>query len=312
MSSRSANPIHRRWKPARLAPLLIVAGLVLMAGCDDDDSPEFVDVTPPAIPNGVFSITGDQAVFLTWNPNREDDLAGYRVWVNEDLSETFDELAVLAPFEEGVYQDNGTPEDVSDDFLRFEDFPLVNGVFYSYAVSAFDDAGNESDLSFELVIDVPRPEGEAVVFFRDADATRAGFDFSDGVSQGQAFDDASTDVYFERDGQGVPFLVVPNDRVRVQDFGFVGFDVASFAPATGYSATGRVEAIPGHTYIFRIAQGPGDFGADDNYAKFEILDMTADDAGIFWGYQEVDGERELRPAGDRPDTDGVPTEGGAR
>src|SRR6056297_982908 len=157
MSSRSANPIHRRWKPARLAPLLIVAGLVLMAGCDDDDSPEFVDVTPPAIPNGVFSITGDQAVFLTWNPNREDDLAGYRVWVNEDLSETFDELAVLAPFEEGVYQDNGTPEDVSDDFLRFEDFPLVNGVFYSYAVSAFDDAGNESDLSFELVIDVPRP-----------------------------------------------------------------------------------------------------------------------------------------------------------
>jgi hypothetical protein len=64
--------------------------------------------------------------------------------------------------------------------------------------------------------------------------------------------------------------------------------------------------------VFRIAQGPGDFGENDNYAKFEILDMTAADVGIFWGYQAVDGERELRPAGDRPDTDGVPTEGGAR
>ena len=34
-----------------------------------------------------------------------------------------------------------------------------NGTYNSYAIAAYDHAGNESELSWEYVVDVPRPEG---------------------------------------------------------------------------------------------------------------------------------------------------------
>lgn len=307
-------PTHLHPRPSalrRIGWIPVLALVLIVAGCDDDDTVVEIVDDPPAIPNGVYSITGDQTVFLRWNPNREDDLAGYRIWVNEDLSETFDELVDVGAFEDGVYFDNDTPNDVSDDFLEFEDGPLVNGRYYSYAVSAYDQAGNESDLSFELVIDLPRPEGGAGIFFRDVSSAQAGFDFSDGTNTSIGFDAAATDVFIER-VDGVPFLVVPNDRVRIQDYGFVGFDVLTFAPLNGYSATGRVEAIEGHTYAFRIASAPGDFDEqEDNYAKLEILSIDGTGMDFFWGYQPVDGDRELRPADDggRDGDDRIPNDG---
>ena len=310
-SKRSSRTITQTGRRLGTWALVIAMGLVA-AGCDDDDDDvRLVDVNPPAIPNGVYSITGDQQVFLRWNPNRESDLAGYRIWVNEDLSETFDELDDIGAFEEGVYFDAGTPNDVSDDFLEYADGPLVNGTYYSYAVSAYDDAGNESELSFELVIDLPRPEGGAVISYSDVALGQSGFDFSDGSNMPVAGDAASADFALERIG-GVPHVVVPDDRVRVQDYGFVGFDVLTFAPLEGYSVTGRVEAIVGHTYAFRIAAAPGQFGDQDNYAKFESLGIDGGGMGIVWGYQPVDGDRELRPAGDGTrDDDRLPGEEGA-
>ena len=294
--------------------LVLTVGLGVAGCADDDDDIRLVDLNPPAIPNGVYSITADQQVFLRWNPNRENDLAGYRIWVNEDLSETFDELDVVAPFEEGVYFDNGTPDDISDDFLEYADGPLVNGTYYSYAVSAYDDAGNESELSLELVIDLPRPEGSASIAYEDLSPSQAGFDFSDLVGAPVGSGDPTADFVLERIG-GVPYITVPANRVRVQDYGFVGFDVLTFAPLGGYSNAGRVEAIVGHTYAFRIADAPGDFGEFDNYAKIEILEIGAGGMDIFWGYQPVDGDRELRPANDvMRDDDRSPHDstGGAR
>lgn len=292
--------------------LPILALTLSVAGCDDDERIVEVPIDiAPAIPNGVYSITGDQTVFLRWNPNREDDLAGYRIYWNDDLTETFEFLVEVGAFEEGVYIDAGVVGDPSDDFLEYvDDDQIQNGTYLSYAVTAFDENGNESDLSLEVVIDVPRPEGQSGMFYLDFDPTASGFDFSDGDGGPVAFDAAGVDFTLERAG-GVPYIVVPNDRVRVQDYGFVGFDVLDVAPLDGYSATGRVEAIEGHTYAFRIASAPGDFDPDqDNFAKLEIqvLDNTGMD--FFWGYQPIDGETELRPAGPTRDDERIPNDGG--
>ena len=53
--------------------LLVAAGLV--AGCDDQ-----ADLTPPAAPRGVYSVTGDGKVTLHWLANTETDVAVYRVY----------------------------------------------------------------------------------------------------------------------------------------------------------------------------------------------------------------------------------------
>lgn len=292
---RAAFPrTARSWQRAALALAAVGILAVPLSGCDDDD--EITDYAPPAIPNGVYSITGDNIIFLRWNPNREADLAGYRVWYEDPIgSNSFFELANVAADE--FLFDNGTPDDIADDYLEYPDDSIGNGEYTSYAISAYDRAGNESGLSLEFVIDVPRPENSPsdplVLNARGLAPSLAGYDFSGVSNSSQAFDLGSTDVWYEFGAGDVPYLVVPRDRVLVQDYGFVGFDVATFAPTSGYSRSDRVEAIEGHTYFFRIA-GPGGFGSDDNYAKVEVLDLDATTIDLWWGYQLIPGERELK------------------
>ena len=281
------------WGRALLACAAVAALAVPLTGCGDDDD-EFVDFTPPAIPNGVYSITGDNVIYLRWNPNREPDLSGYRIWYEDPIgSNTFFELANIGATD--FLFDNGTPGDIADDYLEYPDDSISNGEYTSYAVSAYDRAGNESNLSLEFVIDVPRPENSPndplVLNQRSSSPALSGYDFSGLSNNSQAFDLGSTDVWYEIDVEGIPFLVVPRDRVRIQDYGFVGFDVATYAPLEGYSRNDRVEAIEGHTYFFRI-ESPS--GVDINYAKVEILDLDATSIDLWWGYQLIAGERELK------------------
>ena len=80
---------------------IVIVGFMavtLLAACDEDD--EFVDVTPPAIPNGVYSITADNQIILRWNPNRENDLAGYHVLSNTDGGNEYFIIATIDAFEE--------------------------------------------------------------------------------------------------------------------------------------------------------------------------------------------------------------------
>lgn len=301
-----------RWRYAAIALATIGLFAAPLSGCDDDDD-ELVDFAPPAIPNGVYSITGENIIFLRWNPNREADLAGYRIWYEDPIgSNEFFELANVTADE--FLFDNGTPGDIADDYLEYPDDSIGNGEYTSYAVSAYDVAGNESGLSLEFVLDVPRPENDPsnplVLNPRSTAPALSGYDFS-GLSNGsQAFDLASTDVWYDIDGGGIPYLVVPRERVLVQDYGYVGFDVATYAPLEGYSRSDRVEAIEGHTYFFRIA-GSGGFGTDDNYAKVEILDLDANSIDLWWGYQLIPGERELKAVphdavpSDAPDQEGA-------
>lgn len=306
------STLVRPTRPAGWVLLALFALVLPLAGCDDDC--DCFDLVPPAIPNGVYSITGDDVIFLRWNPNREPDLAGYRIWYEDPIgSNKFFELANIGARD--FYFDNGTPDDLADDFLEYPDESIGNGEYTSYAVSAYDRAGNESALSLEFVLDVPRPENSPsdplVLSARGMSPALAGYDFSGLSNRSQAFDLGSTDLWYEIDGQGVPYLVVPRERVRVQDYGFVGFDVATYAPLSGYSRSDRVEAIEGHTYFFRIA-GPGGFGADDNYAKVEVLDLSATEILLWWGYQLIPGERELKTPPHTASGPDAPSQEGAR
>lgn len=89
-----------------------------------------VDTLFPVAPTGLVAIAGEDFVSLSWNANKESDLAGYRVWRRGDLEEEF--LALTEELiAENVYQDSEVEKDKR----------------YFYAVTALDANGNESQRS---------------------------------------------------------------------------------------------------------------------------------------------------------------------
>jgi chitodextrinase len=83
-------------------------------------TPDSPDTTPPDRPTGlVATATAYNQVQLSWNPNTEEDLAGYRVYRNGQF------LGSVAATE---YADNAVSAETS----------------YTYEVRAYDMAGNES------------------------------------------------------------------------------------------------------------------------------------------------------------------------
>jgi hypothetical protein len=95
-------------------------------------SPAFVikpvDTFPPAVPAGLHATVGPASVELSWDPNGEADLAGYRVYRSVNGG-PFEKLAELQPVP--AYSDKAIQKDAA----------------YRYQVSAFDRAGNESPRS---------------------------------------------------------------------------------------------------------------------------------------------------------------------
>lgn len=101
------------------------------------DSPEASaiprDLTPPDIPTGLTVVPGVGRIFLTWNENRESDLAGYHVYRSTKSGREYRRLT-----------------DKPIDRTTFSDDTVKPRVLYYYAVSAVDRSGNESGLSKEL------------------------------------------------------------------------------------------------------------------------------------------------------------------
>ncbi len=100
------------------------------------DSPEVSaasrDLTPPARPSGLTVVPGVGRIFLTWNENKERDLAGYYVYRSRKSGREHERITDK-PINRTTYSD----ETVKPDIL------------YYYTVSAVDNAGNESALSRE-------------------------------------------------------------------------------------------------------------------------------------------------------------------
>lgn len=100
------------------------------------------DLFPPAVPSGLEAVADPDAhaIDLSWQPDSEADLAGYRVYRREAGT-------------------NGAPVRVSgavDTVPSFRDVTAAAGHRYLYSVSAVDRDGNESARSAEVEEGLPQ------------------------------------------------------------------------------------------------------------------------------------------------------------
>ena len=252
-------------RPRHLA-LLALLGLTQW-GCETTVTevvlpPEY----PPAAPQGLYSVTGDDRVSLFWIHNTEPDFAQYCIW--------------RSPAFEGPYAKLGLTT-----LTNWVDETAVNGATYFYAVSALDQAGLESALSKESVFDTPRPEGFGLVLGNAAADPEGptGYDFSAGVVR--LWNDPQTDVYYHA-ANGIRLLVARDVNTDVQDAGFHALEDLDWAPDDGWSPTGEVELVPGHSYYV--------WTRDDHYAKVECVSIANGQVVLNWAYQLVPGNPELK------------------
>lgn len=249
--------------------LLITAVLLttaLFVGCEDYHSTHYSDYQAPAPPTGLKVVNGDNRADLSWTRNREGDLSGYNVY----FSWSYD----------GRYELIGTTR--SNYFI---DSDARNGQKYYYAVTAFDNNGNESELSYELIYAAPRPEGfnRAIFDYRNF-PNNSGYYFA-GYSV-RPYDDLNTDFFFEN-YNGTFYLNVWQDS-DIQDLGptYDIYDIG-YAPTSGWSTTKDVIAKVGRTYAI--------WTWDNHYAKIRIKTITNERVVFDWAYQLIAGERALKP-----------------
>jgi hypothetical protein len=261
--------------------LILPLAAALVSGCQDNTPTAPRDTTPPAAPRGVFSVTGDGGATLFWIQNTEADVALYRVYTSNCGDPGC------------LYHYAGTTSATS-----FSITGMPNGQAVFLAVSAVDRAGNESDLSYQNVRDVPRPAGVGVSLSELAVAEpTAGYDFSAYIVRPAS--DPSTDIYYAI-VNGAQRMICPFTDTDIQDAGFAAtLDAVDVAPLSGWSPTGTVELIPGHCYVVRIGS------TTVNYGKFRVTGLSPTQVIIDWAYQTALNEPELRarpttpPARDR-------------
>ncbi len=90
------------------------------------------DLTPPDRPTGITVVPGVGRIFLTWNENRERDLAGYFVYRSRRSGREYERLT-----------------DKPVNRTTYSDETAKPGIQYYYVVTAVDQAGNESGYSKE-------------------------------------------------------------------------------------------------------------------------------------------------------------------
>ena len=247
-----------------LSTLLVT--LILINGCSGDcgTTPVYIDEAPLP-PVGILSVALDNAVHLNWIENQEADLAGYDIFVSDRY--------------DGRYEFIGTSRTPA-----FTDRGARNGLTNYYAVTAFDQAGNESELSRDVVYRTPRPEGMGVMLTdRFVDPNRAGYSFTN--YRIVHFDTDETDFFFETTNQGVPYIVVWDDT-DLQDMGYTAsFDEISQAPTMGWLPSRDAQVVVGHTYVIRTW--------DTHYAKIRVTDVSGRRMTFDWSYQVAPGNTDL-------------------
>ncbi len=252
-----------------LAGLLV--GLVL-TGCEVTRTVYVPaeDTTAPAVPRGVSSITGDGEVTIVWFESSEPDLAGYGVYRSRTTDGPYTRIAEVVGA--GSYVDRS----------------VVNGITYYYAVDAFDDAGNESDLSPEEVYDTPRPAGyDVVLYASETEPGLAGFSFSRGRRVAAGSSDADIRISYDA-STATLFVDAANTSVEIQDFGYTrSLDDVDWAPGNGWSNVGWCEVIVGHSYVI--------WTADNHYAKLRVTSRNGMSILADWAYQTAVANPELKP-----------------
>ncbi len=90
------------------------------------------DMTPPERPEGLTVVPGVGRIFLTWNENKERDLAGYHVYRSLKSGKDYEPLT-----------------DKPVNRTTFSDEAVRHGTTYYYMITAVDAAGNEGPASKE-------------------------------------------------------------------------------------------------------------------------------------------------------------------
>lgn len=246
-----------------------MGAVFILGGCGDEVYIVRPDHAPPSVPKGIYSITGDEAVYLFWEANDERDFKEYRVYRCEDGDDYWERIATTRENE-------------------YVDWPLKNGFTYLYAVTARDRDGNESDFS-DIAFDTPRPEGSGeIIHDYHRYPNVSGYDFS--KYEVTHCDDEDTDIYLDYDDYyGVYFLCARDEATDIQDFGYTDdLDDVSWSPGEGWSKVGWVEVILGHTYII--------WTRDNHFAKLRVTGFVFSYGIAFdWAYQVDPGNHELAP-----------------
>jgi hypothetical protein len=243
--------------------LVLLFGLILFAGCKEDFY--YMDTTPPSAPQGVYTYPGDNLVEVHWLKNSERDVTGYNVYASTSLYGKYECIGTAG---QNVFIDNG----------------VTNGVTYYYAVSAFDDNGNESGLSRDIAYDTPRPEGYGVRLINVGnDSDKAGYDFSTYTTG--PYNDDYTDIYFEY-YNGEYYMNVWKDT-DIQDMGYTNsLYTIENAPDGGWSPTKDVRLIEGHAYVV--------WTWNNHYAKFRVVQLSPSSTIFDWTYQLQEGNPRLK------------------
>ncbi len=260
-----------------IVPLIAVAAI--MAGCEDDNA---VVLPAPAAPQGVYSITGDEVVWLYWNGIYDRNVRQYVIWRSPEATTGYVEIGRLTA------QNNPNL-----DLLIYEwpDSSVVNGQTYYYAVSSINADGQESDLSAEDVHDTPRPEGAVTLFPSNIAPELAGFNFETGMPVSDT--SLAADIFIDMTS-GIYYVNVTDTGTDIMDMGYTtSFDDISFSPSTntqvGWAENPWVELIDGHTYVI--------WTFDNHFAKLRAAQFNPSGSVSFqWGWQIDPGNPQLVPA----------------
>lgn len=264
-----------------LVILISLSLAIILIGCDNDTEYiteyVYVDDGPPPVPQGVYSITGDEEVLLYWLPI-------------DDVAADFD---IYIVYRSDVDPDTGYWEIGQTTNEFFIDDEVANGHTYYYAISSVDVDGYVSDLSYEYVFDTPRPEGaNQSVFDFNAYPQYAGWDLS--AVQTVAYDSPLSDFFLEYYlDHDVFYINVSDIYTDIQDMGYTeDLDEINYSPDTGWSALGWCEVILGHTYII--------WTADNHFAKIRVKVINESNIVFDWAYQVDPGNPELKPVIQKP------------
>ncbi|MFZ5981833.1 MAG: hypothetical protein ACOYVF_14530, partial [Candidatus Zixiibacteriota bacterium] len=115
---------------------IVVLTFFAISGCDDDCddiiSYHYVDV-PPTAPQGVTSVTGNNAVTVLWDGLYDVDVYEYVVYRSDEPIDNYEPIGYVDPYPRP-----------STNIYGYTDNTAHNGYTYYYAVAAIDSAGQSS------------------------------------------------------------------------------------------------------------------------------------------------------------------------